>query len=38
MSTIVEHTRTEELIELENRYGAHNYLPLDVVIERAQGV
>jgi ornithine--oxo-acid transaminase len=27
-----------EFIELENRYGAHNYHPLDVVIERAQGV
>jgi ornithine--oxo-acid transaminase len=38
MPTTVEHTRTEELIDLENRYGAHNYHPLDVVIERAQGV
>jgi ornithine--oxo-acid transaminase len=38
MSTIAEHRRTEELIELENRHGAHNYHPLDVVIERAQGV
>jgi ornithine--oxo-acid transaminase len=26
-----------ELIGLEDRYGAHNYHPLDVVIERAQG-
>lgn len=26
-----------ELISLENRYGAHNYDPLDVVIERASG-
>ena len=26
-----------ELIELEERYGAHNYHPLDVVIERASG-
>ena len=26
-----------ELIELEDRLGAHNYHPLDVVIERAQG-
>jgi len=25
------------LIELEQQYGAHNYHPLDVVIERAQG-
>jgi ornithine--oxo-acid transaminase len=30
--------RTQELIELENQYGAHNYRPLDVVIERAEGV
>ena len=27
-----------ELMELEVRYGAHNYHPLDVVIERAEGV
>ncbi len=26
-----------DLIELEERYGAHNYHPLDVVIERAEG-
>ncbi len=26
-----------ELIALEDRYGAHNYAPLDVVIERASG-
>lgn len=26
-----------ELINLEDRYGAHNYDPLDVVIERASG-
>jgi ornithine--oxo-acid transaminase len=25
-------------VELENQYGAHNYHPLDVVIERAEGV
>ena len=29
---------THHLIELENNYGAHNYKPLDVVIERAEGV
>ena len=28
----------EELIELEDRWGAHNYHPLDVVVERAEGV
>lgn len=27
-----------ELIETEDRWGAHNYRPLDVVIERASGV
>jgi ornithine--oxo-acid transaminase len=31
-------TRTQYLIDLENQYGAHNYHPLDVVIERAEGV
>jgi ornithine--oxo-acid transaminase len=30
--------RSQEFIELEERYGAHNYRPLDVVIERAEGV
>jgi len=29
---------TQDFIELENRYGAHNYHPLDVVIDRAEGV
>ena len=29
---------TQDFIELENQYGAHNYHPLDVVIERAEGV
>ncbi len=29
---------THHLVELENLYGAHNYHPLDVVIERADGV
>jgi ornithine--oxo-acid transaminase len=28
----------DELIETEDRWGAHNYRPLDVVIERASGV
>lgn len=30
--------RTHELIEIEEKYGAHNYHPLDVVIERGEGV
>jgi ornithine--oxo-acid transaminase len=29
---------TQEYIKLEDTYGAHNYKPLDVVIQRAQGV
>jgi len=35
---ILEQLRTTDFIELENSYGAHNYHPLDVVIERAEGV
>lgn len=38
MEATAEMTRTNELIELEEKYGAHNYHPLDVVIDRAQGV
>ena len=33
-----EHMRARDFIELENQHGAHNYHPLDVVIERAEGV
>ena len=29
---------TKDFIALEERYGAHNYHPLDVVIERGEGV
>lgn len=29
---------TQDYIRLEEQYGAHNYHPLDVVIERAEGV
>jgi ornithine--oxo-acid transaminase len=31
-------TRSEELIRLAETYGAHNYHPLDVVIQKAEGV
>lgn len=31
-------TATERAIELENQYGAHNYHPLPVVLERGEGV
>ncbi len=30
--------RARELIAQEERYGAHNYAPLDLVVERAEGV
>ncbi|NOH02974.1 MAG: ornithine--oxo-acid transaminase [Chloroflexi bacterium] len=30
--------KTQDFIEIEEQYGAHNYHPLDVVIERAEGV
>jgi ornithine--oxo-acid transaminase len=30
--------KTSEYIALDERYGAHNYAPLDLVIERAEGV
>lgn len=30
--------KTQEYIEIEERYGAHNYHPLDVVIEKGEGV
>ena len=33
-----ELTHSQELIDLEERFGAKNYRPLDVVIERAEGV
>ena len=30
-------TETEDIIELDNRYGAHNYHPIPVVISRSEG-
>lgn len=35
---VIEHMHTQDFVELENHFGAHNYHPLDVVIERAEGV
>jgi ornithine--oxo-acid transaminase len=29
---------TQDYIQLEDRYGAHNYHPLDIVVDRAEGV
>jgi len=37
MPLLDEKTQTREFIHLEEQYGAHNYHPLDVVIERAEG-
>ncbi|MFP4544177.1 MAG: ornithine--oxo-acid transaminase [Candidatus Kapaibacterium sp.] len=30
--------KSQELIKIENEYGAHNYHPLDVVVEKARGI
>ncbi|HEY4933076.1 MAG TPA: ornithine--oxo-acid transaminase, partial [Terriglobales bacterium] len=38
MEAIEETVLTGEFIRLEEKYGAHNYHPLDVVIDRAEGV
>ena len=31
-------TKADSFIAAEERYSAHNYHPLDVIIERAEGV
>jgi ornithine--oxo-acid transaminase len=36
--TLVERSSSRELIELEDRFGAHNYHPLDVVLSRGEGI
>ncbi len=35
---VMDRLQTKDIIELEDRFGAHNYHPLDVVITRAEGV
>jgi ornithine--oxo-acid transaminase len=35
---VLEHVTSQEAIELENKYGAHNYHPLPVVLSRGEGV
>ena len=35
---VIDRLETKDFIELEDQYGAHNYHPLDVVIEHAEGV
>jgi len=37
-ATEMELMRSKQFIALEETYGAHNYHPLDVVIERGEGV
>jgi ornithine--oxo-acid transaminase len=38
MSEIMEKLSSSQLMEMENKYGAHNYHPLPVVLERGKGV
>jgi ornithine--oxo-acid transaminase len=36
--TVLDKLSSQEAIELENKYGAHNYHPLPVVLSRGEGV
>ncbi len=36
--SVLETTKSEQAIALENQYGAHNYHPLPVVLNRGEGV
>ena len=38
MITEMQKTKSQILIELEEKYGAHNYHPIPVVLERGEGV
>ena len=38
MPAVVDKLTTQNFINLEEAYGAHNYHPLDVVLEKAEGV
>jgi ornithine--oxo-acid transaminase len=38
MPEVESHGLAADLIRIEDRWGAHNYRPLDVVVERAAGV
>jgi len=38
MSEIIEKLSSAQLMEMENKHGAHNYHPLPVVLERGEGV
>jgi ornithine--oxo-acid transaminase len=37
-TVLADALKTADFVALEERYGAHNYHPLDVVVARAQGV
>ena len=36
--SVLEKISSEEIIALENKYGAHNYHPLPVVLSKGEGV
>jgi ornithine--oxo-acid transaminase len=38
MNTTKTTTKTSDFVQLEDRYGAHNYHPLDVVVQKASGI
>jgi ornithine--oxo-acid transaminase len=38
METITKKLSSADMMELENKYGAHNYHPLEVVLSRGEGV
>ena len=38
MNTTVEKMSSADLVQLEDKYGAHNYHPLEVVLSRGEGV
>ena len=38
MNTTMEKLSSEELIQIENKHGAHNYHPLPVVLAKGEGV
>ena len=38
MQTVENKAKSQQYIDLENKYGAHNYHPLPVVLEKGEGV
>ncbi len=38
MNTTQQKLNSQEIVELENKYGAHNYHPLPVVLSKGEGV